>query len=78
MDTELRDLFAFLAVVRAGGFREGARASSDSASRLSESVRRLESRLGVRLLHLEPGDRVAAAVVIAPEEEPGNGGTLIQ
>jgi DNA gyrase subunit A len=35
---------------------------------------------GVRLLHLEPGDRVAAAVVIAPEEEPngGNGGTLIQ
>jgi DNA gyrase subunit A len=35
---------------------------------------------GVRLLHLEPGDRVAAAVVIAPHEEPanGNGGTLIQ
>ncbi len=37
---------------------------------------------GVRLLHLEPGDRVAAAVVIAPEEEPngtnGGNGTLIQ
>ena len=35
---------------------------------------------GVRLLHLEPGDRVAAAVVIVPDEEPngGNGGTLIQ
>jgi DNA gyrase subunit A len=34
---------------------------------------------GVRLLHLEPGDRVAAAVVIAPEDEqPSNGGTLIQ
>jgi DNA gyrase subunit A len=35
---------------------------------------------GVRLLHLEPGDRVAAAVVIAPDAEPanGNGGTLIQ
>ncbi len=33
---------------------------------------------GVRLLSLEPGDRVAAAVVIAPEEENGNGGTLIQ
>ena len=34
---------------------------------------------GVRLLQLEPGDRVAAAVVIAPEAEPnGNGGTLIQ
>ncbi|MBS1851832.1 MAG: DNA gyrase subunit A [Acidobacteria bacterium] len=36
------------------------------------------SAQGVRLLHLEPGDRVAAAVVIAPEEEPSNGGTLIQ
>jgi len=35
---------------------------------------------GVRLLNLEPGDKVAAAVVIAPEEEPtgSNGGTLIQ
>jgi DNA gyrase subunit A len=34
---------------------------------------------GVRLLHMEPGDRVAAAVVLAPEEEPnGNGGSLIQ
>jgi DNA gyrase subunit A len=35
------------------------------------------SAQGVRLLHMEPGDRVAAAVVIPPEEE-GNGGTLIQ
>ena len=51
MDANLRDLFAFLAVVRAGGFREGARASGMSASRLSESVQRLETRLGVRLLH---------------------------
>jgi DNA gyrase subunit A len=34
---------------------------------------------GVRLLQLEPGDRVAAAVVLAPEAEGnGNGGTLIQ
>jgi len=34
---------------------------------------------GVRLLNMEPGDKVAAAVVIAPEEEPnGNGTTLIQ
>jgi DNA gyrase subunit A len=33
---------------------------------------------GVRLLNLEPGDRVAAAVVIVPEEEPANGPTLIQ
>ena len=34
---------------------------------------------GVRLLHMEPGDRVAAAVVLAPEEEPtANGGSLLQ
>ncbi len=33
---------------------------------------------GVRLLNLEPGDRVAASVVIPPEEEPANGGPLIQ
>jgi DNA gyrase subunit A len=35
---------------------------------------------GVRLLHMEPGDRVAAAVVLAPEEEGNgsNGGTLLQ
>jgi DNA gyrase subunit A len=35
---------------------------------------------GVRLLNMEPGDRVAAAVVIAPDAEPNgaNGGTLIQ
>jgi DNA gyrase subunit A len=37
------------------------------------------SAQGVRLLNLEPGDRVAAAVVIPPEEDNGNGnGTLIQ
>ena len=33
---------------------------------------------GVRLLHVEPGDRVAAAVVIPPEEEPNGNGMLIQ
>lgn len=51
MDTNLADLNAFLAVVRAGGFRTGARASGTSASGLSEAVRRLETQLGVRLLH---------------------------
>ena len=40
-----------LAVARAGGFREGARASGGSASGLSEAVRRLEAQLGVRLLN---------------------------
>jgi len=33
---------------------------------------------GVRLLQLEPGDRVAAAVVIPPDEAPNGNGSLIQ
>jgi len=51
MDVDLSDLNAFLAVARARGFRDGARASGGSASGLSEAVRRLETQLGVRLLH---------------------------
>jgi DNA-binding transcriptional LysR family regulator len=51
MVAELNDLSAFVAVVRAGGFRDAARAGGVSASRLSEAVRRLEARLGVRLLN---------------------------
>ena len=51
MATELQDLFAFLAVVRAGGFREAARSGGASASSLSTAVQRLEARLGVRLLN---------------------------
>ena len=49
----------------------------DSAT-IRESGRNAQ---GVRLLNMEPGDRVAAAVVIAPDAEPNggaNGGTLIQ
>lgn len=48
---DLQDLSAFVAVVQAGGFREAARASGGSASALSAAVRRLEGRLGVRLLN---------------------------
>jgi DNA-binding transcriptional LysR family regulator len=47
----LSDLTAFVAVARAGGFRDAARLSGSSASRLSEAVRRLETQLGVRLLN---------------------------
>jgi len=73
MATDLQDLFAFLAVVQAGGFREGARASGTSASSLSEAVRRLETRLGVRLLNrttrsvspTEAGARLAERLVPA-------------
>ncbi|CAI8944848.1 LysR family transcriptional regulator [Pseudomonas sp. fls2-241-R2A-110] len=51
MQTNIQDLLAFVAVVNAGGFREGARTSGRSASSLSDAVRRLEARLGVRLLN---------------------------
>lgn len=51
MAEQLSDLAAFLAVARAGGFREAARAGGVGASSLSEALRRLEARLGVRLLH---------------------------
>jgi DNA-binding transcriptional LysR family regulator len=51
MAAELGDLAALLAVARAGGFREAARATASSASTLSEAVRRLEAGFGVRLLH---------------------------
>jgi DNA-binding transcriptional LysR family regulator len=51
MAVELNDLAAFLAVARAGGFRDAARTSGVSASGLSVAVRRLESKLGVRLLN---------------------------
>jgi DNA-binding transcriptional LysR family regulator len=51
MKVDLSDLNAFVAVARAGGFRDGARASGASASGISEAVRRLEAKLGVRLLH---------------------------
>ncbi len=36
------------------------------------------SAQGVRLINVEPGDRVAAAVVIPPDEPVGGDGTLIQ
>jgi DNA-binding transcriptional LysR family regulator len=51
MAADLGDLTALVAVARAGGFREAARLTGSSASSLSEAVRRLETRLGVRLLN---------------------------
>jgi DNA-binding transcriptional LysR family regulator len=51
MAADLGDLTAFVAVARAGGFRDAARTSGSSASSLSEAVRRLEAKLGVRLLN---------------------------
>jgi len=51
MAADLGELTVFVAVARAGGFREAARASGGSASGFSEAVSRLERRLGVRLLN---------------------------
>ncbi|MEM5368602.1 LysR family transcriptional regulator [Paraburkholderia azotifigens] len=48
---ELNDLAAFVSVARAGGFRDAARMSGVSASSLSIAVRRLETKLGLRLLN---------------------------
>lgn len=51
MKTDLADLSSFVAVARAAGFRDAARATGGSASGLSEAVRRLETQLGLRLLN---------------------------
>lgn len=48
---ELSDLDAFAAVAQARGFRGAAHLRGVSPSSLSEAVRRLEERLGVRLLN---------------------------
>ncbi|QDQ80489.1 LysR family transcriptional regulator [Paraburkholderia megapolitana] len=48
---EFNDLAAFVSVARAGGFRDAARTGGVSASSLSIAVRRLESKLGLRLLN---------------------------
>jgi DNA-binding transcriptional LysR family regulator len=50
MAANVDDLTAFVAVARAGGFREAARANGGGASSFSEAVSRVEARLGVRLL----------------------------
>ncbi|ALG72974.1 LysR family transcriptional regulator [Azospirillum thiophilum] len=68
MRHDLGDLNAFVAVARARGFRDAARAGNVSASALSEAVRRLEGQLGVRLLNrttrsvvpTEAGERLLA------------------
>ena len=65
-DLPLADLDAFTAVARARSFRAAARLRNVSASSLSEAVRRLEERLGIRLLNrttrsvtlTEPGEQL--------------------
>jgi DNA-binding transcriptional LysR family regulator len=50
-DLDLADLDAFAAVAQTRSFRRAARLRGVSASSLSEALRRLEARLGVRLLN---------------------------
>jgi DNA-binding transcriptional LysR family regulator len=51
MNVDPAELGFFVEVARAGGFRQAARINGKSASWLSETIRRLEERLGVRLLN---------------------------
>jgi DNA-binding transcriptional LysR family regulator len=51
MNPDLADLDAFAAVARTRSFRGAATVRGVSASALSEAVRRLEARLGLRLLN---------------------------
>lgn len=76
MTGRLDDLSAFVAVVRARGFREAARIENVSPSSMSEAVKRLETKLAVRLLHrttrsispTEAGERLMSRVGPALEE----------
>jgi DNA-binding transcriptional LysR family regulator len=51
MKVDPAELRLFVEVAKAGGFREAARLNGRSASWLSETIRRLEEQLGVRLLN---------------------------
>jgi len=59
--TDLADLKVFMAIMRRGSFRRAAVELGLSASALSHTMRKLETRLGVRLLN-----RTARAVVATP------------
>src|SRR6202012_2258967 len=73
---ELNDLAAFVSVTRAGGFRDAARISGVSASSLSAAVRRLEAKLGLRLLNRTTRSvaPTAAGARLIARREPGLGG----
>ncbi|MBA1289702.1 LysR family transcriptional regulator [Pseudomonas japonica] len=51
MTVDLNDVRAFIAIAQAKGFRDAARRTGASASKLSDALRRLEAQLQVRLLH---------------------------
>lgn len=51
MSNRLGDMEAFVRVARAGGFREAARSAGQSASNVSDAIKRMEAWLGVRLFN---------------------------
>lgn len=51
MDADFSAARAFVEVAKAGGFREAAKTAGMSASSLSSAVKRLEDRLGLRLIN---------------------------
>ena len=62
---DLDDLDAFAAIVRAGGFRIAAARRGVSASALSEALRRLEAKLGVRLINsVKPAIRMTVVTMM--------------
>jgi DNA-binding transcriptional LysR family regulator len=75
-EPDIADLDAFVAVARARGFRTAAAIRGVSPSSLSEALRRLEGRLGVRLLNrttrsvtpTEAGERLLERLVPALAE----------
>lgn len=75
-DPDLAELSVFMAVAQARSFRGAAAVRGVSASSLSEALRRLEVRLGVRLLNrttrsvtpTEAGERLLARLSPALEE----------
>ena len=72
----MADLATFAQVAQHQGFRQAARLSGQSASAMSEAVRRLEQQLGIRLLlthhaqrDADRGWRAAAVALAARPEE---------
>src|ERR1700742_2596173 len=78
-DLDLRDLEAFVAVARARNFRRAATESHVSVSSLSQRLRDMEERLGVRLLNrttrsvalTEAGEMLLARVAPAMSDVSG-------
>ena len=75
---ELYDLSVFLAIVRHRSFHKAAEVMDVTASALSHRIRRLEERLGVRLLNRTSRSVVPTAAGIALSEKIAAGLDLIE